>query len=216
MTVSRTTISIRFTVNGTRSIDALKISGIEVQAVDGSVINTEANIYRSSSNPGTAVINGMVSTNITNGAIGTAFAIMTQAAGTATKLVFATRPSATAAGSAFEQQPVIMVQDQFGNNTASGIDANQTVKIKLSSGTGSLSGTTIMDLKTGMAGFSDLQVSTPGAKKLMATSGSLTFAVSNEFYITEYSSSKISSEDAEDYDPDWICFLQNAGSGLAI
>jgi len=74
-----------------------------------------------------------------------------------------------------------------------------------------------MNIGTGMANFSDLQVDALGTKKLIATSGSLTFAISNEFTITEEDSSrKVSSEGADDYDPDWICSLQKASSSQSI
>lgn len=211
MKTSWTTIIISFKVNGMANMDAMTISGIEVQAADGKAIDLEGSIYRSSANPGTAIINGIISTGMANGAVGTAFAIMMQTSGMATKLVFAKKPSTSVAGAALEQQPVIITQDQFGNPTSKGLNENQSVKIRLSSGTGSLNGTSTVMIENGMAIFSDLQLSMVGTKKLMATSGSLSFAVSNEFNVTESDSSpRISSEDNDDYDPDWICFLQNS------
>lgn len=212
-----TFVTISFTVNATASMDVMNIAGIEVQANDGIAINNEGSIYRSSSNPGTASIKGIVTTKMTNGAVGTAFTIMSQTSGIATKLVFSNKPFASTAGVAFDQQPVIVTQDQFGNQTSNGLNGDQNVRIKLSSGTGTLSGTVVMNISTGMASFSDLQLDAMGAKKLIATSGSLSFAVSNEFNITESESSpRISSEDADDYDPDWICFLQNPTSATSI
>ncbi|MFT3908130.1 MAG: hypothetical protein QM737_01785 [Ferruginibacter sp.] len=222
MKVSWTSITITYTVNASVSIDALVISGVQVQATDGALINTVGSIYRSSANPGTAMIEGIINTSNENGAGGTSFCLLSQTAGIATKLAFSTKPVATTAGTAFEQQPVIVTEDQFGNPTSKGLNEIQNVKIKLSSGTGSLSGTAVLNIGTaggnGKVEFSDLQLSEVGAKKLIATSGSLSFAVTNEFTVTEEETgTKITSENSDDYDPDAVCLnSNNANIVLAI
>ncbi len=222
MKVSWTTITISYIVNTSASIDALVISGVQVQATDGTLVNSVGSIYRSSNNPGTAMIAGIINTCSANGAGGTSFGQLSQTAGVATKLAFTTKPVATAAGTAFEQQPVIVTEDQFGNATSKGLNEIQNVKIKLSSGTGSLTGTAVLNIGTlggnGKVQFADLQLSEVGAKKLIATSGSLSFAVTNEFTVTEEETgTKITSENADDYDPDAVCFdHNNANVVLAV
>ncbi|MEO8769128.1 MAG: hypothetical protein ABI402_03560 [Ferruginibacter sp.] len=201
MNISWTTITINFTVKGTTNIDVLNIAGVQVQATNGANVDCQGMIYRSSSNPGTASINGITS--------GTSFFTLSQTSGMATRLAFTTRPVASAAGTIFEQQPVIVTQDQFGNPTAKGLQATQNVKIKLSSGTGALIGTTVINIGTlggnGIAIYTDLQLNTCGIKKLIATSGSLTFAVTSEIIIKEEeTNARISSGDADDYYPDWM------------
>ena len=76
--------------------------------------------------------------------------------GEASVLVITTQPSATAAsGSAFSQQPVIEVQDAFGNplNT----DNGRTVTVTVSVG-GTLVGTTSIATSGGVATFTDLGI----------------------------------------------------------
>ena len=214
--VAWTTITINFIIKGTGNIDVLNISDVQVQATNGANVDCVSMIYRSSVNPGTASINGIAATCVTDGSCGTAFATLSQASGMATKLAFATRPVATMAGTVFEQQPVIVSQDQFGNATSKGLNATQNVKIKLSSGTGALEGTTVLNIGTlggnGVVNYTDLQINTCGIKKLMATSGSLSFAVTTEINIKEQeTNARISSGDADDYYPDWMAVnTQNA------
>ncbi len=212
--VSWTTITINFTVNAITNMDAITITGIQVQATDGAHLGCDFNIYRSANNPGTASVNGIITTSDIYGSGGTSFAGLTQTSGVATKLVFAAKPVCSAAGTIFEQQPVVVSQDQFGNPTTNGLGVTQNVTVKLSSGTGALIGTTTMNIGTsggnGVAVFTDLQVNACGDKKLIATSGSLSFAITNQFSVKEEeSSTKISTSDDEDYNPDWM-----AGSNI--
>jgi hypothetical protein len=73
-----------------------------------------------------------------NGASSTSIVV---SPGAANRLTIATQPSATAnAGSSFAQQPVIRIEDQFGNLRSS--DNTTTVTASRSAGSGSLLGTT--------------------------------------------------------------------------
>ena len=88
-------------------------------------------------------------------------------AGTASKLAVYTQPSSTAtAGVAFDQQPVVCVEDIYGNivTTASG-----TVTAVREAGSGDLQGTVSATLVNGFATFSDLN-------HIVATTITLTFS----------------------------------------
>jgi hypothetical protein len=207
MEVTATNITLTFMVTRTTHFDAIRIAGIEVQAKDGAVINAPGKIYRSSLNPGTATMNNIVATSITDGSFGTSFGTLSQVSGSVAKLVFASKPGQSTANSKFVQQPVIITVDQFGNPTTKGLAAVQNVNVKLSSGSGTLAGTVVLNIGTsggnGMVICDNLKINTGGVKKIIATSGTLTFAVSNHFIISEDGISTPSSDE----NPDWMCRL---------
>src|SRR6185503_14476610 len=105
-------------------------------------------------------------------------------AGSASRLVFATQPGSTPYGSALSTQPVIKTQDAVGNDSTVGIGTSKIVTLAVSTGTGSLQGTTSLDIGTaagnGTAAFSGLSVSASGTDKQLTASvaGGLTSAVS--------------------------------------
>src|SRR5438552_12555779 len=138
-TVTATNMTVNMTVTGTGQINSLTISGIQVQATDGSVVPNSANILRTSANPGSATIAGIV-----NGT--TSFGALSQVAGNVTKLGFSTQPAGATAGSVFATQPVVKTQDQFGNNSTSGLGATVNVTVSLTSGTGPLQGPTTLNI----------------------------------------------------------------------
>ena len=119
-------------------------------------------------------------------------------------------------GVAFEEQPVVVTQDQFGNATSVGLDEIQMVKIRLSAGTGELSGTIQMNIGTtggnGMIACSNLLINATGTKKLMASTANLSFAVTNEFKVVE--PEKETSISADD-NPDWICSNSTSITGTS-
>jgi hypothetical protein len=110
----------------------------------------------------------------------------------ASKLAITGQPSAsTVAGVAFATQPIVTVQDAFGN-TASG--DTSTVTLALTTGTGALSGTASMAAVAGVADFSGkgLNIDLVGADKVLtATDGGLTLATTNAFTITVAAASKL-------------------------
>ncbi len=215
MKVNDKTIIVSFIVKGTTSIDIMTISGIEIKATDGAMVPCLGQIYVSATNPGTAKLPGLKMTKNTDGQSATNFGIMSQTTGNAITLAFATRPDSSIAGIAFEKQPVIFTQDQFGNATINGLAEVQNVKISLSAGTGTLSGTAVLNIGTtggnGVVSFSDLKVNATGVKKLMARSGALTFAVTNEFVVTNANTASESSseETVEEFDPELVCYSDN-------
>jgi hypothetical protein len=107
----------------------------------------------------------------------------------ADRLVFSTQPGGVSrVNSPLGTQPVVESQDQFGNASTVGLPANLNVSIALTAGSGSLLGTTTLDIGTaagnGLAAYSNLECSTVGTnKQLTATAGGLANAVSSAFNI---------------------------------
>src|SRR5262249_53058192 len=136
-----------------------------------------------------------VATNITlafsaSGVSGTNSSIISISPAAADHLVFATQPGSSSYGSALSPQPVLKTQDSFGNHSTVGLGTSQMVSLALSSGTGTLQGTAVLDIGTsagnGMAFFSGLTVNMAGSgKQLSATSSGLTSATSSTFAVSQ-------------------------------
>ncbi len=92
----------------------------------------------------------------------------------ATQLVFTTQPGGAVAGVAFTTQPVVAIRDAYGNNITGGTDAGAGLTISLSSGTGSLSGTTIIMASLGISSWSGLSIDAFGSKTLQVNKPDLT------------------------------------------
>ena len=120
----------------------------------------------------------------------------TVSAAAASKLAFTTSPGGTlTGGTAFGTQPVVTVQDQFGN-TVTGSSASIALAITTgtptSGGPGALSGTTSVPASSGVATFSGLSINTVGtAYKLTASSSGLASADSTAFNITAGAAAKL-------------------------
>jgi hypothetical protein len=80
ITVTATTITVNISVTGTGQINTLSIKGIQVRATDGANVPGSGNILRTSGNPGTATITGIVNSS-------TNFGSLSQIAGAVNKLV---------------------------------------------------------------------------------------------------------------------------------
>ncbi|MFN0178349.1 MAG: hypothetical protein ACKVZ0_06080 [Gemmatimonadales bacterium] len=91
-------------------------------------------------------------------------------AGPAAQIAITTEPSSTAqAGIAFPTQPIVAIQDRFGNLVAS--SANVTAAI--AAGAGTLGGTTVVAAVGGVAAYTDLRIDGGvGDRTLRFTSGS--------------------------------------------
>ena len=101
----------------------------------------------------------------------------------ASKLVIQTQPSAGATtGQALATQPVIGQEDSFGNVETN--DNSTQVTASLSSGSGPLSGTTTVTVKSGVATFSNLTDDKAETIALEFTAGSLTVGPSTSIAIT--------------------------------
>ena len=106
-------------------------------------------------------------------------------------LAFTTQPGGGTGGTAWTTQPVVAVQDQFGNTVTT--DASTvTLGIANNAGGGTLSGTLTKTAVAGVATFSGLSIDKIGTGyTLTATDGSLTSATSNPFNITTAISSGV-------------------------
>ena len=108
--------------------------------------------------------------------------------GPATQLVFATQPGSATYGAPLSPQPVVKTKDAFGNDSAVGLGTSELVSLAESAGTGSLQGTTSLDIGTsagnGIVSFSGLEVSSAGTgKQLTASAPNLASATSTAFGI---------------------------------
>lgn len=120
--------------------------------------------------------------------------------GPASKLAFSTQPSEGTAGQVLVVQPVVQVQDAYGNRVTS---ASNAVTLSLASGsTGSISGTVSLNAIAGLASFSGLSFTTDGNKVLTAVATGLTAASSNSFSVAVDSGDQLS-------------FLTQPGGGVA-
>src|SRR5262249_22711530 len=134
-----------------------------------------------------------VATNITlafsaPGLAGTNSTTIAVSPAAATQLVFITQPGSTTYGSALSTQPMLKTRDSFGNDSTVGLGASKMVSLTVSTGTGSLLGSTSLDIGTasgnGIVSFSGLQVSMAGTgKQLSASSTGLTSALSSSFNV---------------------------------
>ena len=121
----------------------------------------------------------------------TNFGTLSTVPGTVTRLAFTTEPGNAVYGSLLSSQPVVVTQDQFGNNSTNGLGANLDVTVAKTSGTGTLIGTATLDIGTGATTpgtvtFTNLTVNEFGAgKQLTASATGLTDAVSDDFEITK-------------------------------
>ena len=119
-------------------------------------------------------IDGLIGTRslqFTAGAITSAPSDVVVAAGPAAKLAILAQPSAgAAAGVPFATQPVVGIQDQFGN----AVTAPAQMTAVVGAGPGILAGTTTIPTVAGVGTFTDLRFDgTVGGRALQFTSGSL-------------------------------------------
>ncbi len=88
--------------------------------------------------------------------------------GPAAKLVFTTQPNKARVGKKFEQQPIVTIQDAFGNTVTGGLDSGAILTMSLVPGTEPLSGPSIIAV-LGVALWTDLAVHSAGEKTLQVT-----------------------------------------------
>src|SRR5262249_21308473 len=93
----------------------------------------------------------------------------TVATAAASQLVFTTQPSGATAGAAFGTQPVVTVEDAYGNTITTGPDSTVDVTASLASGGGSLQGTVTKTAVAGVATFTNLRIDASGAHTLGAS-----------------------------------------------
>ncbi len=147
-------ITVTLTVSGVNKTDTLTISGIQVKPLNGTNLITSTIVRPTGSSGGTSVILGT-----TNSVFGT----LKQVAGAPKQFVFQTTPSSTAtAGTAFAQQPVLLVKDQFGTTrslAAGGVADNSTSVTAARTtgiGAGTLQGTVTKTAADGVVTYNNL------------------------------------------------------------
>ncbi len=109
--------------------------------------------------------------------------VFTVAPATASRLTILTQPSLTAtAGVAFASQPVIRIEDGFGNLIKS--DNSTVVGASLAAGTAALQGTTNRTASGGLISFTNLSYNVAETIALRFTSGGLTAATSSNVVVS--------------------------------
>jgi autotransporter-associated beta strand protein len=173
----------------------------------GSVVDHNNGTYSQTWQAPTSVGSGTATVTATLGgtAVGTApgangSCVITLTHGAASKLVFTTQPSAsTAAGGAFAPQPVVAIEDQYGNVVTTGANATTNVVLTLTTGAGTLGGTVSMNAVGGVADFTGkgLNINLVGADKVLtatatlAGTGVVTTTTSPAFAITHAAASQV-------------------------
>jgi len=115
---------------------------------------------------------------------------LTNTPGPATQLVIHTQPSGAAtAGSAFSTQPVVYVEDQYGNLETG--DNTTQVTASLRVGTGPLLGTTTVTVSGGITTFSNLQDNKAETIILLFTAPALVKAQSNPITVSPAAASSL-------------------------
>ena len=91
----------------------------------------------------------------------------------ASQLVFVTQPSGGIAGAVWPTQPVVQVQDTYGNPVATGADSTATITMSLSAGVGPLLGTLGQAAIGGHATFTNLTLQSVNAAATLNASATL-------------------------------------------
>src|SRR5439155_1943828 len=175
---SSTTTQLTFTVTSSSSggtLSKMTWQNVPVRPTAGPPL-ASGNLRES----GTAIVLSL-STNSNLGAL-------REVAGAANLLASQTQPSATAvAGIAFAQQPVIQVQDQFGNlrcSTNGNADNATVVTASRSAGSGTLQGITSVAAANGLVSFANLSHNVATNITILFTSGSLSSTTSTSIAIS--------------------------------
>ena len=101
ISVTASTLTVTFSVNGIDKLDVLTIGGVQVQVLDGANLAAADYIRNVFDNPGTAVIAGIEQDFTT-------FGLLNELAGAARALAMQTQPGASAtAGALFSPQPAV-------------------------------------------------------------------------------------------------------------
>jgi hypothetical protein len=188
--------SFSFTVTkGSTSPSPVMFSGLKVRP--NGVVTSTSNMFYS----GAAGIAGVTPGP---GEGSTNFGTLSTVPGAVKKLTFETQPGGVVYGSLLSPQPVVKTQDQFGNDSISGLPANLGVTLTLTSGTGALVGNATLDIGTGAGNgtvtFTDLTVNAVGTKQLMAGATGLISAGSNSFDITPKTLTATITANSKTYD----------------
>jgi hypothetical protein len=133
----------------------------------------------------------------------------TIATGGAMQLVFTTQPGGGSVGVAWAQQPVVTLEDSYGN-TVTGVAQNVTVALDYSSDPGNsakLQGTTTVALvpSTGQATFTNLHISRAGTEFILTAIGSTVDTTANVVVSAPFNITSAA-----------VVLAQGAGQSLAV
>jgi uncharacterized protein YxjI len=161
-TVINSSASVTMTVSG----NGTTVGTTTINAVAGVATFTDVGISGTAGQPYTVTF--------TSGSLTTASQSITPTFGTATQATLTTNAAGSVSGSAFTTQPVITIQDAFGNTV---INSSASVTMTVS-GNGTTVGTTTINAVAGVATFTDVGISGNAGQPytLTFTSGSLTTA----------------------------------------
>jgi hypothetical protein len=181
VTVSNLTVT--FSVSGTTKLDQLTIHGLQVQALDGTSDPNAGYILNLSSDPGTAVINGVAPD------LGT-FGLLNTIPGTPKALGLTTQPSPNAtAGVNFTPQPVVMTFDQLGNQCY--LDETTFVNASRAAGTGTLLGSTTVEVISGGCSFTNLNHTIANTITILFTATNLSSVTSGPIVVSPAPASRL-------------------------
>lgn len=122
--------------------------------------------------------------------------------GAAAKLGFLVHPSGGVAGTSWSTQPVVEIEDQYGNRVSTSTDV---VTVTLTAGSGNLSGTLTATAVQGLATFSGLSIELIGDDKVLtASAAGLVSGSSVPFPIAPASNSQM------------VIITQPGGGGAAV
>lgn len=102
--------------------------------------------------------------------------------GAPTQLGLTTQPAGAVSGRVLTTQPVVEVRDVAGNRVAG---ATSAVTVTISSGNGTMLGTSTVNAVNGIATFTNLRVDGSGAHQLRFSASGLTAATSSTFTVTQ-------------------------------
>ncbi|MQF49144.1 IPTL-CTERM sorting domain-containing protein, partial [SAR202 cluster bacterium AC-647-N09_OGT_505m] len=176
-TVTTATDSVTISItSGTGGSGATLLGTATVSAVNGVATFTDLRIDKAA----TGYTLTATSSSLT---LATSASFDVSSSATASRLVVISEPSTTAAGETFVTQPVIQIQDVYGNIVTS---SSASVTVSITSGTGTsgaaLSGSAAISAASGVATFSGLGIDSAGSNyTLTATASGLTSDASSPF-----------------------------------
>src|SRR6266704_5805595 len=116
--------------------------------------------------------------------------VFSVASAAAARLSIQTQPVAVAtAGAAFAQQPVVRIEDQFGNLMSS--DNSTVVSVSRGLGSGALQGTLSRTASNGLVSFTNLSYTVAETISLNFSSGSLTGSASSNVVVSAAAANRL-------------------------
>ncbi len=206
--VAGSTNAVTATLNGTGGT----LTGTTtVNAVDG--VATFTNLVVT----GTGAYSLAFSATSLTGATSSTFGVTALAA---SQLVVATQPIGAISGSALGTQPVVNVRDASNSNVAG---ATNVVTAVLSSGTGTLTGTTSVAAVNGVATFTDLRITGAGTSAIVFTATGLASATSAAIVTAPLPATKLAiatqpggANTGSALSPQPVVQVQDAGGGVVV